>query len=748
MKTGKSECRCANGSGTPFNTGNNTDGSKCTQREPASVECGLNAGNIGGRQCKCNSTDASGSNIIFIAKPDGTNNCPTPASTPAPATVNCGPNAGNIGGRQCKCNSTDASGSNIIFIAKPDGTNNCPTPASTPAPATVNCGPNAGNIGGRQCKCNSTDASGSNIIFIAKPDGTNNCPTPASTPAPATVNCGPNAGNIGGRQCKCNSTDASGSNIIFIAKPDGTNNCPTPASTPAPQCGNHAGLIAGSSTTCQCRHLSRYGDTRFKTFPSNTNGNCPVNAPEAPSDPGAATPGGTPAGGAGTPPLGAPGETSAGGTGGGPSLNPVVPGAAGPSTNEEDPACPNWHRWGKCAGKKGAIKKLLCKNPKKCALSGGTPLENKRGKNQCLQALEDLQKFIKEIKALEEEQKTLLAEVEDIDETLRAIRTGTEADYCENCDLKRLEQLKNIIDPAPSAWQTLGNVLGTVGSAALGLYGVRSANKLRDRQGFAAQPGYAVNLAMPFIMKGLYGGGLFGKSSSLACSPTLNPGGGNVFGNPFLMQQMMQAQQQQYMQQMYLMRIFQSSGQMVPGLQGGMMVPGLQGGMMGNMMVPGFQGGMMGNMMAPGFQGNIMGSLPGFQGNIVAGWMISSMTPSFQGGMMGNMMVPGFQGGMMGPGGMMGQMMGGGMQSYFQYQQAMMAWRQAQMADQMQRYQATSGLRMQIQQLQMQMYNILNGGGSYTGGMTTTTTTGGGGGGGRTNTSGGTTDGEVIIRGI
>ena len=566
-------------------------------------------------------------------------------------------------------------------------------------------------------------------------------------------------------ECKCRYPAQTGT--VFTPNTTGTNDCPEgplPSSAasdePAEDCGSHAGLISGTGT-CRCTHPHTHG-RRLKTFAPGTNGNCPSTAPLEPStsSPDPTTPASPATPGGGTTAAAAPGATAPGGSGGGSTPDPVPGSSSSSVDDDEDEECTAWKQWGKCTKprKKGIVEEKICNKPKSgrkgCRYEDGQPLNYARkGGRECKQALKDLKTLIKEIKKLEEEKNTLLAEVTDIDKTLRAIRTGTEADSCTNCDLKRLEKLKNIIDPAPTAWQTLGNVLGTVGTAALGLYGVRSANKLRDRQGFAAQPGYAVNLAMPFIMKGLYGGGFFGSSSSLACSPTLNQGGGNVFGNPFLMQQMMQAQQQQYMQQMYLMRIFQSSGQMVPGFQGGMMVPGFQGGqmgnMMGNMMVPGWQGGqmgnMMGNMMVPGFQGNIMGSLPGFQGNIVAGWMISTMAPSFQGGqmgnMMGNMMVPGWQGG-----GMMGQMMGGGMQSYFQYQQAMMAWRQARMADQMQRYQATSGLRMQIQQLQMQMYNILNGGGSYTGGMTTTTTTGGGMGGGRTTT--GSTDGEVIIRGI
>ena len=122
---------------------------------------------------------------------------------------------------------------------------------------------------------------------------------------------------------------------------------------------------------------------------------------------------------------------------------------------------------------------------------------------------------------------------------------------------------------------------------------------------------------------------------------------------------------------------------------------------------------------------------------------MTGMVPGFQGGMMGQM-IPGIQGGMMGgmiPGGMMGQMMGNNIQAYFQYQQALMAWQQAQMSDRMQRQQAASGLYMQIAQLQMQIQNILYGGGTYTGGGTTTTTTTGGGGGGGTNTGGTNTGG-------
>ena len=424
---------------------------------------------------------------------------------------------------------------------------------------------------------------------------------------------------------------------------------------------------------------------------------------------------------------------------------------------DEATSCDHWKRWRKCAEDDGDIdKEKLCGAPKNCHHSNEViPLERKNSKNECIDPLNELEKLIKKKKEFQAEMKEMenamgiaygtlkqlnRAEIEGTASTTEATDCGPE------CRLRRMRELKEIIDPAPSSGQVLGNVIGTLGAAALGYYGIREANKLRDAQGLGAQPGYALGLVYPFIMKGLHGGGLFaGNSSSLACGPTMNTMGGNVFQQAFLAQQMQYQQRVHYMQQMQLMQAYYSSmpGGMMPGMGG--MMPGM-GGMMPGMggMFPNIGAGI--NLGIPGMGGmmpGMGGMMPGMGGmfpNIGAG--INIGIPGMGG------MMPGMGGMMPGMGGMMGA---GNMQAYIQYQQAMMAYQQTQMTNYMQRMQAVGELRSQIAQLNMQMYNIMYGGnmggavnvgagGSTTGGTNV-------GGGGNTTTGGGTTTGGTTTGG-
>ena len=469
------------------------------------------------------------------------------------------------------------------------------------------------------------------------------------------------------------------------------------------------------------------------------------------------------------------GTTVAGGGAPTPTPTPTQPPAQppagadplrGPATADEgdgentllgSSTCKAWKRWGRCAGKgrsgshrrsrgkkssKKSVSEAICKAPQTCALDGGTPLslDNSYRSRECRDALKRLKKYIKDKQKLEKK-------LEELDEDIYKL-AETEGEYCDDCMERRLTKLKEIIDPAPKWYETLGNVLGTVGAAALGYYGIKEANKMRDMQGYSAQPQYALGLAYPFIMKGLYGGGLFGKTNSMACSPTAFGNQAGVFGNPFLQQQMMYAQQQHYMQQMYLQQQMYSGGfpgGMMPGM-GGFIVQA--GGMFGGMQMPGMgmpgmggfivqAGGMFGGMQMPGM------GMPGMGGFIVqAGGMFGGMQmpgmgmPGMggfivqAGGMFGGMqmagMMPGM-GGMQMPGGMQGG------QAYIQYQQARLAYMQAQMNNYMQRTQAASHLATEIQRLQMQYYQVMAGTGSgnlvpLAGGGGNTITPGGGGG--------------------
>ena len=480
-------------------------------------------------------------------------------------------------------------------------------------------------------------------------------------------------------------------------------------------------------------------------------------------------------------------------------LNPIPPAYASATCNSTT-ACPAgqqcyknekcatscdfWKIWSKCAkNRNGRVDADdICTNIGQCVDPAGLTttlrLTISGSKRKCEDSFRNMSYYIRIIRNIDRQ-------IEELDERYYSsiLNSHTEADHCIDCDIERIRKIREAINPPPSGWQVLGNILGTVGSAALGYYGIREANKLRDRQGFAAQPGYALGLAYPFIMKGLYGGGLLGGSKSMLCSPTMGGFGSTMFGNPFLMQQMMQMQQASSMQQMFLMQQFYSSMPMMGGMMpmmgggmmpmmGGMMMPMMGGGMMpmmGGMMMPMMGGGMMpmmgggmmpmmGGGMMPMMGGGMMPMMGGGMMPMMGGMMMSmmggGMMPMMGGGMMpmmGGGMMPMMGGGMMPMmGGMMpmmgGMMMaGGGMQAYLAYQQSMLAYQQAQIASFMQKQQAVGSLYSEISRLQMQIQAIMYGGGSYYPG-----TTGGGGqttgGGGQTTsgqTSGQTTGGNT-----
>ena len=172
---------------------------------------------------------------------------------------------------------------------------------------------------------------------------------------------------------------------------------------------------------------------------------------------------------------------------------------------------------------------------------------------------------------------------------------------------------------------------------------------------------------------------------------------------------------------------------MMPGMGG--QFPNIGAGI--NFGIPG-----MGNMI-PGMPG---ANLPPY----CMMMMVHPPPPGCGGGMGGGMFpnigaginfgIPGMGGMMPGMGGMMGA---GNMQAYMQYRQAMMAAHQTYMNNYMQREQAVGDLMSQIAQLEMQIWNIRNGGsmgGNINvnlggGGNTTGTGTGNVGGGGNTNTN-------------
>ena len=275
----------------------------------------------------------------------------------------------------------------------------------------------------------------------------------------------------------------------------------------------------------------------------------------------------------------------------------------------------------------------------------------------------------------------------------------------------------------PDKWQRIGQAVSSIGGMALGWYGIREANKARARQGFPAQAGHAVQLAYPFIEQGIYGAGMFG--SSLACSPTAGRGfRGGLLGG-----------------------LFGGRGRWGgwhgggpwggqggwgggPGVWGG--GPGVWaggpgvwggGGPWGGGPGRGVWGGGPGTWSGgPGTWGGGPGSFGidfGLGGGPGGGvWGGGGPWGGGPGGVWGG--GPGvwggggpWGGGPGGPGGGYAQM-----QAQMEYQKAMMAYRQNQMNNWMQKQQSTQALRMEINRLHTQMYEIWYGGG--TGGHFTT----------------------------
>ena len=435
--------------------------------------------------------------------------------------------------------------------------------------------------------------------------------------------------------------------------------------------------------------------------------------------------------------------------------------------------CDHWRRWRECAEDDGEIKKKkLCGSPGDCRYRGGTlplvdVLKRSGKRDKCINSLDELAELIKKKKKHKADMKEMKDASGIAHDTLRQLNRAeaegtastTEATDCgPECRLRKLRELKEIVDPAPSGWDIFGNVVGTLGAAALGYAGVHQANKLRDAQGLGAQPGHALALAYPFIMKGLHGGGLFGgNSSSLACSPTANTtAGNNVFGNPFLAQQIQQQQQMHYMQQQQLMQAYYSSmpnmfnnvGNGINlGIPGGNNMfpqfPNIGAGI--NMGIPGM-GNQFGNNMFPNIGAGINLGIPGMGNNmfpnIGAGINLGfnqqpaacmfNPTPACMMSGMGNM-----NNGMLGNNGGAAQL---------QYRQAMLMAHQTQMNNYMQREQAAADLMAEIARLEMQVWNIRNGGNMAGAGVNVNL--GGsqsynnniGGGGNNTNTNTGTDD--------
>ena len=355
--------------------------------------------------------------------------------------------------------------------------------------------------------------------------------------------------------------------------------------------------------------------------------------------------------------------------------------------SDED-ECDHWKRWGNCTSKyeKGKVTEKLCTKPQSCTIDTGIRLNKK---SKCTDALKELKKLIAVLKQYENAEKVLTEEQGGITNTLilgdASTKTSTEAKHCAIC--QRIKAIKEIVDPAPSGWEIFGDVAKTLGVAGLGLWGINEGNKLRDSQGLGAKPELALGLTFPFLMKGLHGAGPFGSSSSaLACSPTMATANSSVFSNHFMMQRMRQERQMQQMQQMQLMRAYYAS---MPNM---------------NMM-------NMGNI---GFtpSGNVNMNISGMDNmSFMAGFMTSSSNIGFlqSGNGNGHMQCMAMMPGCMGIGNNNSMV---GMRAFIQRQEAVLAYRKAQMNNYMQTEHARAGIKAEIARLQMQYINLLHGGGS------------------------------------
>ena len=256
-------------------------------------------------------------------------------------------------------------------------------------------------------------------------------------------------------------------------------------------------------------------------------------------------------------------------------------------------------------------------------------------KEDCEEALEELEEYISDLKEFVELKKAKQSETREL---IRAkLRSKlpdedeeeTEADgLCWEC----LDEIRELNKPTSA--QTTGNVLSLVLGGAMSYYGYKagkrgaqSVNDLRMRQGFdalgTAGPSWAgATLGMPFIANGIYG--LANGNSVLgnySCAPGM-AGGGGMYA-PF-------------------------AGYGNAGFGGGF--PGAYGGVGG-----GFGGGFPGAYGNAGFGAGFGGGFPGVYGNAGFGMGMPmggayGGFPGFGGGFGGGMTIgggfPGFGGGM------------------------------------------------------------------------------------------------------
>ncbi len=374
--------------------------------------------------------------------------------------------------------------------------------------------------------------------------------------------------------------------------------------------------------------------------------------------------------------------------------------AVAAAADEETSDCKTWKKWRGCAAvnKRGKISKDFCNNPNKCFFKSngrhqnGTQLTQvAKYKNECKKGFEELQKQLNERKELQAQVERLREKFSDIqkerrDRFLASLDgdSSTEAGAtCFECQKNRIRELKEIIDPSPTGWEILGKTLQVAGGAAIGYYGIKGANKLRDRQGFEASTTPYLGLAYPFIADGLYGNGLFGRSSSaLACSPTHSSLSANgIFNRPSWL-----------LQQQFANNNLNPFG--VQGLNTGLNPFGIQG------LNTGFNTGFNTGLNNPF---GIQGLNTGFNTGLNNPFGIQGLNTGFNTGLNSPFGInPGINSGNF----------AFGQQQIQQQQAALLRFRQAQIANWQFKQQAISTLMAEIQRLNLQIQQIAHGGGT------------------------------------
>ena len=163
----------------------------------------------------------------------------------------------------------------------------------------------------------------------------------------------------------------------------------------------------------------------------------------------------------------------------------------------------------------GYVNEELCSNPL---------LVEDDEEDACEGILESMNEIGEELLELNQRKGELEDEIRQIDlNCLRAEVRGTNDPQCAESRQTQagsfcIECYKAVLEaatPKRTGFETFMNAATPLIGAALGVWGLKESNRMRARQGYAVDNSAAIQLAYPFLMKGLYG---MGSNSSLLCS--------------------------------------------------------------------------------------------------------------------------------------------------------------------------------------------------------------------------------------